>query len=720
MADNERIVVWIRLRDTLRFRRDAHKAAEGIKEITKAAEDGGSPLSQLGGAISGLIGKIPQATGRTRIFGFAIGTVITALVAAIPLIVGLGGAVVALAGSLGAAALGAGALGVAVAGAAIPLGALGLVALDLFQGFQKVSQAWTRWQVAIGTYGQNSKQAETALARMNAIAKNFGGRYLIRAVAEWNRFQSAFRKSNAGVIHDIARMLILLLQTAEKLLPVFSAIAKQASGALLEAFHAFAGELTSQGFQNFLYEMGNVFVQLSGPLGRSLINIFMGLFAIAARLAPTVHWLFTELENASMAFRGWAEHGALSGIVSQFQSWWGLIKAVGGLLVTILGGGASAGQNMVDSLTKIVNQWNAWLNTAAGQRSMKSFFHDAGEMTKALAVVLAYVTVGLFKFGRALLPIYTTVFKALVSAGKMLIDAFKPMAPFLNNILFPLLKGLAEGVIASIVGAFKTLIVVIKVVSAVLGFVGKVVGPSFKGAFELIGKVIGFLLGGPILKLLSKIGEINIVLRPLGFLFRLLAIPIELAGRAVEGFAGILGRLIGSGLTFAARFSAPVRNAIASVLNFFQGAGARFFDAGVFLWRKLEKGIVRALGSGLGFAVDIGKAVYNWIAGKINKAIPNSLGPINIPNNPIPMLASGGVVSGNGSWITGEAGPEINVLREGKVTVVPLSPAVRAQGTSATLAPTEGKRTIVSKVYLRGRQIAEAVADEVSDEQARR
>jgi hypothetical protein len=84
------------------------------------------------------------------------------------------------------------------------------------------------------------------------------------------------------------------------------------------------------------------------------------------------------------------------------------------------------------------------------------------------------------------------------------------------------------------------------------------------------------------------------------------------------------------------------------------------------------------------------------------------------------MLAGGGVVSGSGSWITGEAGPEINTLRDGKVSVVPLTPAVKAQGTSATLSPREGKRTIVTKVYLKGRQIAEAVADEVDDENARR
>jgi hypothetical protein len=292
------------------------------------------------------------------------------------------------------------------------------------------------------------------------------------------------------------------------------------------------------------------------------------------------------------------------------------------------------------------------------------------------------------------------------------------MQPFLQNILWPLLGGIAKGVIGGVVGAFKFLVFVLKVVSTILGFVGDKFG-FLKGILGIVGQVIGFFLGGWILKLLSWLGKLNVVLGPIAFGFRLLSIPIRLAGGLLGWMLTKVSGLIGVFMNFGARVFPAFRDVLIRIVSFLIGTGARFYNAGVRLWNFLKSGFLNAVASGLGFAADIGKAVWNFIAGTFNKALPNSLGPIPLPDNPLPMLAGGGVVSGVGSWITGDMGPELNTLTPGgRVVVQPLA-GVSVPSPSASLAPGGGRRVLVSKVYLRGKQIAEAVADEAEDASAR-
>lgn len=718
MAVDNRIVAWVKLRDIARFVADAKLAEHSIKKMSDAAKDGEGPFGALGGAISSLQDVLPKAKTETGILGLTLGSLITVIVLGTPIVVGLGGAVVALAGSFGAAALGAGALAVALGGVALAAGPLALVAADMFQGFTKVNTAFGQWQKALSMYGPNSTQAETALSRLNAVAGQFGGPTLISLVQRWNDFMNAFRSANAPAIQNIISMFGVFLDVANKLLPVLSYMSKTVSGALLMAFRQVGAVLTSSGVDAILRRLADAFASLSGPLIHAALNVLLGLLTLADRAAPALSWLVGEVVKLSQAFLDWSSNASIGALVSQFQSWWNLAKALGGLLVTILSGGAKQGQGMVDSLTQIVNKWNAWLKGVQGQKSLRKFFADAVAMTRALMPILAGIIVFFFKFGRMMLPIYTKVFGALRKGFHQLMDALKPFKPFWDNVLGPLLKGFAKGVIGSVVAAFEFLIAILKIAGPIFGWLGEKAKP-LKGFFEGLGTVIGWVFGGPILKALGMLGKLSFLLRPLSFLFRVLELPIR-AMTGILGFLiGKLASLIGFFGKLAFKAIPLFRDAIGAVVRFLTGAGQKFFNAGVWLWNRLRAGIIRAVGQGIGFAADLGKAVYNFVAKLINKGIPNRLGPINLPNNPIPLLAAGGVVTGTGSWITGDAGPEINSLRNGKVTVVPLTPSVKAQSANATMMPREN-RIIVSKIYLRGRQIAEAVADEAEAEAARR
>lgn len=715
----DRIEVWLRIRDRARFSRDARKSAKEIRDIGDAADRTALQGTNLGGALTELSKNGATVAGRTRLFGFAIGTVLTVLVALIPVVVGVGGAVVALAGSLASATLGAALLAGAFGGVlAIALGSLGLVLFNFMKNFANVNERFNTWRNAVESFGRGSKQAQTAFANLQGVIANSGGPTVYKAVFAWQRLRDTFTRAMAPATEKLMGFFTNLFESLEKAMPTIARLVGWFTDGILPVFRSWARMLLGGPIQSRLAMIAFAFQKIAGPIGQGAANIFRGILNLITRMLPFLGDTSNGFLSLTESFLEWSNTASLSPFVSSLRDWWELLKAVGGLLVTILGGGAEEGDSLVKSLTAVIQKWDRILETPEGRAGMIGFFRDAINMTKAFTKFVAAVMTVLFKFGRALLPVYTKVFNAMVSLGSDFIDAFKPAKPFFQNVLIPLLKGLAKGVIGGLVGAVKVIIFVIRMLATVLGFVGSKLGWA-KGIFEAVGMVIGFVFGGWILKAIAALSKLSILFAPIGWGARMLAKPIELVGRAF-GFVFSQGlRLAGWIATFVGRFIPLLRTGWNRILGFIAGIGTRFWDAGASLWRALVNGLRNAIGAGLGFAGDIGTAVWNFIAGKFNNFLPDRIGPINLPDNPLPLLATGGVVSGSGSWISGEAGPELNTMRGGRVTVQPL-PAVAAQDTNAVLSVDGGgKRVIISKVYLRGRQIAEAVADEAEDEAAR-
>jgi hypothetical protein len=112
------------------------------------------------------------------------------------------------------------------------------------------------------------------------------------------------------------------------------------------------------------------------------------------------------------------------------------------------------------------------------------------------------------------------------------------------------------------------------------------------------------------------------------------------------------------------------------------------------------------------FVSQIGRGIADWINAHTPFGDEIKAGPLHFR---LPALAAGGVIRASGAALVGEQGPEIVSLPRG-ATVWP-TPAVNAMAN----APGGGAgQTIVTKVYLDRRQIAEAVGSYASDRIARR
>lgn len=212
------------------------------------------------------------------------------------------------------------------------------------------------------------------------------------------------------------------------------------------------------------------------------------------------------------------------------------------------------------------------------------------------------------------------------------IDALKPAMPFVQNVLLPLLKGIAIGVIASVVAAFKVAIPIIKVVATVLGWLGEKAKP-ISPLIEKLGVVIGFLASGPILKGVAFLGKafagvggaVGIAGRVIMVAARLAAIPLKilvgvvklnvlslkLFGRGVTLVAGLLGRA----LTWVRRYvgflgglPGRVGRIAVNLVGSFVNAITRLPGAAVRIARSVVTGIGRWLGTLPGKA-------WTWMSG---------------------------------------------------------------------------------------------------------
>ncbi len=171
-----------------------------------------------------------------------------------------------------------------------------------------------------------------------------------------------------------------------------------------------------------------------------------------------------------------------------------------------------------------------------------------------------------------------------VAEIKKLLDALKPALPFVQNVLFPLVKGIAKGVGGAIVGAIRIAIPVIGFLARALGWIGEKARP-LRGWIEKLGMVLGMLFPGSFLRIFGAVlkgfaAAGGIVGRAAGLIaaaVRVASAPLRAlmggfgaARRAIQGFAqkgreatGMFGKAWGA-------VSGRIRGWIDSVVTKFQ------------------------------------------------------------------------------------------------------------------------------------------------------
>lgn len=180
-----------------------------------------------------------------------------------------------------------------------------------------------------------------------------------------------------------------------------------------------------------------------------------------------------------------------------------------------------------------------------------------------------------------------------------ILHGFEAMTPFLENVVLPILKGIAITVLQTVVVAFKILAPVIETIGRILGWIGTKAEP-LRGTFELLGKVVGIVFFGAALKVVGLVA---------GRLIPGLTKTIEFVGKVGGAFktaGGFLSRVFGPAIGIVAKQFAPFRIALGAV---------RTSLATIFSWFKRLLDIGSRIG---GFFGDVGgklKGAFGWVPG---------------------------------------------------------------------------------------------------------
>jgi tape measure domain-containing protein len=314
------------------------------------------------------------------------------------------------------------------------------------------------------------------------------------------------------------------------------------------------------------------------------------------------------------------------------------------------------------------------------------------------------------------------VFPVVIKYVKQFFDALKPALPFVENVLWPLIKGFGKGLLGGIVA----LIPLIKIVAQVLGWIGEKARPV-RGIIEGIGMVIGFVFGP------SKIGIFKIFGRMFAFIGSKVGVLWKWLGRVSDIVAWVSLRFGAAGRAIA-RF---VTNGISKI----RGMPGRVISVGGDIVKAIIKGISglgRAIGAVISdavgavtaAAVSLGAAIWDGIKSGIMSVVPDkvksvisgalglSSGPKNKNQGPGAAAAGrpgrrrahGGLASG--STLVGENGPELmHVPGPGMI-----SPIKNLGGSMSSAV----SFSVVAPIYLNQRQIGQAVFNEASDRMARK
>jgi tape measure domain-containing protein len=273
------------------------------------------------------------------------------------------------------------------------------------------------------------------------------------------------------------------------------------------------------------------------------------------------------------------------------------------------------------------------------------------------------------------------------------LDALKPAAPFLQNVLLPLLGGVAVGVIGGVVAAFKVAVPVVRILATVLGWLGQQARP-IRPVIAGVGVVLGVVFGPGILgRAIGLLGRLVAVLGPrLGFVTRLAAVALQamrlpllivrVAFGAVTRTVGVFFRVLlragSAAVSFAARLIGGVGRAIGAARRLVSGVtgavrelplhvaaiGGRVIGQ---LTGRIARGLPRVASS----ARSIGLAIVRGIAHAIRSA-PGAVADALMSIVPDPVKSAvggliglvrgrqgGGVVGVGETTLVGESGPEL-------------------------------------------------------------
>lgn len=521
--------------------------------------------------------------------GFTGAALISAVVTASAVLVELTGAVVAASG----------ALLTFPAGALVAATAIGTIRTAIF-GLEDAFKALAD--------GDPEKIAET-LGKLSPAAQ----RFVLAAQGFKNAFDPVRRVVQENLFANIDQDIARIGQGA---MPALEKGLGRVAGAMNNVLRE-AAKTVNAPFFNGLIERSTagtaeVIKTLSGaitPLAEVIDRVVQAGMPFVQQFAE---FITQGLKSAAAFLKTEAGMGALKEQISGGLSVVKQLMALVGSLITTLGvlfkASGSGGQTLIETLTGIIDKFNAWASSAEGQKTLANLFNYLNKVLAASFVIIgaiAGVIANVLNFVASLPQPVQDVIASFVAFGIVMTPVIMGLATFINSLIalgpvFGFVKAIFLSV-GGVLGSFGS--AVLKVAVQAGGFLLRLAAQALLAGARI---ALGFLIGmGPIGWVIAAvIGLVTIIVLNFDKIKKFISDAwTKISTWAIQAWSNIKSTVSGAW----SNLKTTVSRGVSGVVNFVKELPGKILKAlgntGKMLW-DAGKNILEGLGNGINSAVD--------------------------------------------------------------------------------------------------------------------
>lgn len=591
-------------RDFRRMRRDADRGGgevghSFIRSFFSSIKDlGSSATSAIGGALGNVGGMLGSVFGGG---GDIVGGIKVALIAtAIPVVIGLAGALSQLIGLL--------ALLPGIAAGAVAAIAPLIIA---FQGFGEA--------ISAGFSGDMEKFNES----LKGLAPS--ARAVVREFVAFKEplnalkrdVQQAFFSELVGQIKPLLTDIIPVL--ARGLVYVAGALSRFAAG-FVELLHS----------SPVLATIRELFISVSRAINVVAPAALSFIGAMFSLIRASLPWLERFAKQFAEGLTRFSEFLQRSTETGQFNTWienavrvlgqlWDLLKAVGGLLKTLFEGTATSGETFIVSLTEMINKLNNFFtNTKEGKEFiivLAAVIKMAAAAVLGFGITLANIIRWMNEFVHWLIDAWNWIKRVgaaiggfFSSVGSAIASAFTAVVNWISNAwntvtnFFSALPGRIMATLSALPGLLRT--AAVNAFDQFFYAVGFGIGRVIKFFMDLPGQVwaqLQTLWNGAVSIVSSGVNAVvnffsTLPSRASAFVSSMRTRVVQLAGDARTAFVARVKQLVDDAVTTVRSLPGRAVDAVKSLVG-------RFFDVG----QDIIQGMINGIGSMVSSLVNAAK-----------------------------------------------------------------------------------------------------------------
>lgn len=372
---------------------------------------------------------------------------------------------------------------------------------------------------ALGTLAVGFHGVGDALKAMDDPAKfTMALRELAPAAQQAVRTIASFQLAAKGAMQQVQQSLFApIVADIQPLiytwLPALMRAGQQLAGVFGQAAHIFAQWLQQPqvmaAFQGFINNLSNAFHTML-PAIQAIANAFLTLTSVGGQAFPRIAESIVRIANA---FNAWVQQASSSGKLTEwingaldgFTQLWEITKNLFSALSNINAIGTQFGGGLLSTLTKITAEFNAWTESTRGKSTLAAFFQTAHEAAQTLSPILRII-------GEQVLILFTNLMKLGTQLGPGISSFFSSFGTALNELVGYFSKS-GGGINDALVILGKALIDIVQAIGPSLPMLFhnfaealRDLAPVVRIAAEFVGELFGSLTPTEISTILGLVG----------------------------------------------------------------------------------------------------------------------------------------------------------------------------------------------------------------------